>query len=563
MRIKQLRDWTKRWSLQTRLLGIVLLTESLGFVVVAYISARDVAVAWTTGILAGLFLATVALLAMEIRSTAQRLVRMTDRVQKQVDTRDLGGLLPVHRQDEIGRLAKTFNHLLLANKEALAYMNTRADNLATLNMLAATISQTLDMQQVLDISLQQALGAIGWDAGSIYLWDERTKTFNMVSFFNLPEDYIRETISFSMGEGPIGRAAERRGMVITEGEADDVRASSGLAVQLSMPLRVPGSLLGVLNLGSARWSRPDEAQAELLTTIGYQIAVALEKAKLYYDLEIHAEELEGIVAARTEALAQAIDDLSHALERAKEADKVKSQLLSTVSHELRTPLATIKGYTSLLVDSYERMTPEELRGSFIDIEEESDKLTELISNLLEMSRIEAGVLLIQPQEVDLLDVVRSTVEAAQVRVTDHPITFEAPPGRLRATADARRVQQILDNLVDNAAKYSENGKPIVVRVDAGDDESVVSVKDEGHGIPPDRLERIFERFYRIGSDTDRAHGIGLGLAICHGLVEAHGGRIWVESKPGAGSTFSFSLPSHHPSFHQHAQKELALERDPS
>jgi K+-sensing histidine kinase KdpD len=543
MIVSNVRDWIKGRSLRTKLLAAIVLTEGAVFGVIAVILSRQSAFGGSVVILVGLFLASICVLTVFIRSGLLRLTRLTDQIQHQVTSGELMPSLSVERDDEIGRLAAAFNQLSAADRQALEHLHSRADDLAMLNMLAATISQTLDLQQVLDISLQQALNTINWDAGAIYLWDDRADIFNMVSYVDLPEDYIREVFSYRAGEGIIGRAAEKGQIIIAEGDVDDVPVSSGLAAQISIPLRVPGRLLGVMNLGSKSWRRPSPSQHELLTTIGHQIAVALEKAQLHHDLAKHAEELEGMVEARTEALAQAIDELSDALDRAKEADKVKSQLLSTVSHELRTPLATIKGHTSVLVDHYQSVSRGMLHESLIDIEEEADKLTELISSLLEMSRIEAGVLHIQPQAIDLSDVVRSTVEAAQVRVTSHPIRFETPEGRLSSFADARRVQQILDNLLDNAAKYSEPGKPIVVTVKARNLGPVISVKDEGYGIPGDRLDKIFDRFYQIKAGDDRTRGIGLGLAICHGLVEAHTGRIWVTSEVGKGSIFSFSLPS--------------------
>lgn len=518
--------------------------EVVVFALLILVYALRVTFVGAMGVLAASFLATVGILAVVVHSTTRRLAGMTDQVQRQVAAGDLTALLAVEHEDELGRLATAFNQLLMANREALKHLNRRADELAMLNMLAAHVSQSLDLQEVLNVSLRQALTVTGWDAGSIYLWDERAKNFNMVSYESLPEAYVREVFAYEPGEGIVGRAAEAGSIIITDGNVDGVTHDSGLTIQLSIPLRVPGRVLGVLNLGSQKWRRPDVERLELLKTIGHQIAVALEKAQLYHKLEEHAEELEGMVEARTAALAQAIDDLSDALERAREADKVKSQLLSTVSHELRTPLATIKGHTSVLVDHLESVTPEMLREALADIEEESDKLTELIGNLLEMSRIEAGVLLIQVQALDLLDVVRSTVEAAQVRIPDRRIVLEAPTGRLSVSADARRVQQILDNLMNNAAKYSETGKPIVVSVTPDEDGAVVSVRDEGPGIPTKHLGHIFDRFYQVGTDKDRTHGIGLGLAICRGLVEAHGGRIWADSVPGQGSTFSFSLPAH-------------------
>jgi signal transduction histidine kinase len=292
---------------------------------------------------------------------------------------------------------------------------------------------------------------------------------------------------------------------------------------------------------SKRVLTPDEIN--LLMTIAHQVAVAIDKAQLYTKVSRHAVELERIVDARTKQLAEVIDELVVAAERAQEAEKLKSLLLSTVSHELRTPLATIKGSTSMLRAHYQQITPDMLAEHLADIEEEADKLTELISSLLEMSRIEAGILQIHPQAIDLGAVVKSAVAAAQRRVNDHHIQLSVDDHLPVCYGDARRIEQIVANLIDNAAKYSESGKQIDIRLENRDKELVVSVIDHGRGIPPEQLERIFDRFYQLGQTGDSGrHGIGLGLAICRGLVEAHGGGIWAESEYQKGSTFSFSLP---------------------
>jgi two-component system, OmpR family, sensor histidine kinase KdpD len=302
-------------------------------------------------------------------------------------------------------------------------------------------------------------------------------------------------------------------------------------------------MVGVLNVSSAakRVLTPDEIN--LLMTIAHQVAVAIDKAQLYTKVSRHAVELERIVDSRTKQLAEVIDELIVAAERAQEAEKVKSLLLSTVSHELRTPLATIKGSTSMLRAHYAQITPDVLVEHLADIEEEADKLTELISSLLEMSRIEAGILTIHPQAIDLGAVVKSAVNSAQRRVNEHSIQLTVDQPLPVCYGDARRIEQIVANLIDNAAKYSEPGKQIDIRIENRDKELVVSVVDQGRGISPEQLERIFDRFYQIGHSGDSGrHGIGLGLAICRGLVEAHGGGIWVESEYQKGSTFSFSLP---------------------
>lgn len=219
-------------------------------------------------------------------------------------------------------------------------------------------------------------------------------------------------------------------------------------------------------------------------------------------------------------------------------------LLSTVSHELRTPLATIKGNTSLLLQHHDRIPMELFIDHLRDIDEETDKLTELISSLLEMSRIEAGMLHIQAQSIDLVQVLSGAVDAARLRLREHTLELDCRAKPMTVYGDARRIEQVVANLVDNAAKYSPSGTPISIRVKKRDEAVIVSVKDRGRGIAPEHLDRIFERFYQIDNSRDTGrHGIGLGLAICRGLVEAQGGHIWVESQVGRGSIFYFSLPT--------------------
>lgn len=424
----------------------------------------------------------------------------------------------------------------------------RSDEMATLNEIASTINQTRDLQRIFDVSLRGVLGTAGWDSGAMYLWDERTEQLNCVTYVGLSEGIVRETYIIKLGEGITGRAAQNRQVMYVE----DMRTHPFFAAEfregmplthVSIPLiTLPGQMVGVMDVSASHKRTLSERELNLLQTVAHQIAGAIAKAQLEVQVSHHTAELERIVDYRTRQLAQVIDELLVAIEQAKEAEKLKSQLLSIVSHELRTPLATIKGSTSMLREHFEQITPDMLVEHLKDIEEEADKLTELISNLLEMSRIEAGVLKIHPQPIDLGEVLQSTVRAAQLRISNHAVSLDAPVSLPPCLGDARRIEQIVANLLDNAAKYSNPDEPIEVRIENRDRELVVSVSDHGNGIAPEHLERIFDRFYQIGKRDSGRHGIGLGLAICRGLVEAHGGGIWAESTPGQGSTFSFSLP---------------------
>jgi signal transduction histidine kinase len=229
--------------------------------------------------------------------------------------------------------------------------------------------------------------------------------------------------------------------------------------------------------------------------------------------------------------------------REKEVDEMKSQLLSTVSHELRTPLASIKGFaTTLLRDDVE--WDDISRREFLAIiDEESDRLGELIGNLLDMSRIEAGTLRIEPEPADLLPIIGGTAAEFRMMTRGHDIEVRLPAVLPPVMADARRARQVLRNLVENAVKYSPDGGPIVIaaRVESG--MAQISVSDQGIGIEAHQLPHIFDRFYQVDSaSTRKVGGSGLGLSICRAIVEAHHGSLWVESQPGAGSTFTFTLP---------------------
>lgn len=484
-----------------------------------------------------LIVVTAGVAIATVRTLTRRVSALTTLVGEQMDASGLAALPPRGQRDVFDGIAAQLHRLFGAYRANLAALRRRADTLTTLNAIAQAANSTFDLQQVFDLSLREVLASVGWDMGGIYLWDERNGTLDLVSVHGMPDALIRRSLSYPLGDGPVGQAAAQREVVQAE-------HGGAPASEIALPLvSVPGTLLGVLSVANGEPAALDDHDLNLLATVAEQIALTVDKSQLYLRVSAHAGELERQVAARTAELAAAIDELSVALERAKEADKLKSMLLSTVSHELRTPLATIKGNTSLLVEHHARITPDLLVEHLQDIEEETDKLTDLISNLLEMSRIEAGMLRVQRDAISLADVLDSAVAAARLRRPEHPITLDIPCDLPAVLGDPRRVEQIVANLLDNAAKYSPPGSPIDVTAVRRADALVVSVRDCGQGIAPEQLEHVFERFYQVGAGSPGGRrGIGLGLAICRGLVEAHQGDIWAESIPGAGSTFSFSLP---------------------
>jgi len=228
----------------------------------------------------------------------------------------------------------------------------------------------------------------------------------------------------------------------------------------------------------------------------------------------------------------------------EELSKLKSGLLSTVSHELRTPLASIKGYSTMLLDYDKRLRRTEKRQYLDAIDAATDRLSELIDHLLDMSRMDAGLLQLDMVVTRVDRLLQDMVAEAQLRVPEYRLRLDLERGELPPLkVDIRRFHQVLDNLLDNATKYSEKGTDVVIRVETRACEVEISITDQGRGIPSADIGRVFDRMYRIEQRLAQdPGGMGLGLALCKALVEAQGGRIWLESKEGIGTTVRFTLP---------------------
>ena len=253
--------------------------------------------------------------------------------------------------------------------------------------------------------------------------------------------------------------------------------------------------------------------------------------------------LENEIAERKRAEEELRISEERRAEAFRQSDALKSALLSSASHELRTPLTAIKASVSSLLENAGRMTGG-LRKEFLEgINQDIDYLNRLVDNLLDMSRIEAGMLVPRCEWYPLEDLVEGAIRRVGVALQDRPLEVRLPEAVYPVFVDGVEIQQVLVNLLDNAIKYSPSGSRIRIEARPTSQAIEVRVSNSGPGIPPEDLERVFDRFYRVRSGQERmVHGTGLGLAICKGIVEAHGGRIWAESAPGQETTLAFTLP---------------------
>lgn len=293
-----------------------------------------------------------------------------------------------------------------------------------------------------------------------------------------------------------------------------------LASLLILPLRTRREMLGALVIAANDPERRmTDDKLPLAEVLAERAALAIENAKLYSEQ----------VDARRK-----VEDLS----------RLKDEFLSIASHELRTPVTSIKGYTQLaktLIRENDLQTSEEYLSIALD---QIDRMSRLILELLDVSRIETGRLEIRREPISWPSFVRDLVQRHHTSVSDRKFHINIPDADATVIGDRDRLEQVLGNLLENAIKYSPDGSDVTVAVDARNDQVVTSVSDHGMGIPFDELGQVFERFHRGRQVSSTNYGgLGLGLYITKQIVERHGGSIWVESKEGAGTTFYFSLPA--------------------
>ncbi|MBL8972411.1 MAG: sensor histidine kinase KdpD [Myxococcales bacterium] len=286
------------------------------------------------------------------------------------------------------------------------------------------------------------------------------------------------------------------------------------AAATHLPLVAAGRTIGVLSVEPGKLPR-DNAAAQLLETFGSQTALALHRVLLAQ--EAQAAEL-----------------------RAR-AEELRSSLLSSVSHDLRTPLATITGAATTLLEGGPEL-PREVHHDLADaIREEAERLARLVANLLDMSRLESGELVLQREWTPIEEPIGAALDRLEGRLAGREVEVQIEPGLPLVALDALLMEQLLMNLLENAIKYTPPGTPLTVTAARDGDSVVLELLDRGPGIPADALPRIFDKFVRAGGPPG-TQGVGLGLAICRAVAEAHGGGITAGARPGGGAVFRVTLP---------------------
>ena len=240
------------------------------------------------------------------------------------------------------------------------------------------------------------------------------------------------------------------------------------------------------------------------------------------------------VAERTRELADKVEQLARANTELRKLDQMRTEFVSVVSHQIRAPLTNMRGAVERMEGDCPLVNATCAR-MFTILDQQSERLDRLVKDVLNAARIEAGQLVLESEPLSIVPVIQQVVEQVRARADMRPINIMAKPGLPLVFADRDRIAEVLANLLDNAMKYSPTGKQVDIDVHADQVEVIVSVRDHGHGFPPDDLDHVFDKFYRAdSSDAQTAYGYGLGLYVCSQLVQAQGGRIWAENVPDGG-----------------------------
>jgi len=406
-------------------------------------------------------------------------------------------------------------------------LSQSVEELRALGEVGQAINSTLDVDTVLTTIVAKAVELSGTEAGAIYMFDEARQEFRLRATHGMDEAMIAAIHDrrIPAGETAVGKAvAERVPIQIPDVLKEsslvlDIVVRAGDRAVLVVPLLRPAQIIGALVVRRREPGEFPKGTVDLLETFADQSVLAIQNARLFREIEQKSREL-------------------------AEASKHKSQFLANMSHELRTPLNAILGYAELMLDSIYGEPTEKMRSVLERLQSNGRHLLGLINDVLDLSKIEAGELILSLSDYSLDDVVQGVVSAVEPLAAEKRLAFKAevapdlPTGR----GDGRRLSQVLLNLVGNAIKFTDKGE-VAIRASVTNGAFTVAVCDTGPGIAAADQVKIFEEFQQADSSiTRKKGGTGLGLSIAKRIIEMHGGRIWAESEPGKGSIFHFTLP---------------------
>jgi signal transduction histidine kinase len=428
----------------------------------------------------------------------------------------------------IGRLRDTLNaersraELRAAEAERLRdELGHRVDVLETANRCARALGSSLELDEAFGAFIRELRGLVPFERTAIVLVEGETATTMATAGRGAGDVFPpgnSDPIHGSLLERVLeGRVLVRRDLSGEDYPADEQLLELGLRSELVTPLLLGARAIGMLSLSRDRADAFSEDEIELVTLLGRLVATAVQNIRAY------------------EAERRRVEELGR-------LSQLRADFVSLVSHELRSPMAAVIGAARTLEDRW-RMLSAEQRESFLAlIGDETARLAELVGDVLDTSRIEAGTFSYRFEEVDLGLVVDEAIEVAVLAQQEVPVVASVPGGLPAVRGDRARLRQVLGNLIENAVKYSPEGGEVRVSASAANGAVRIAVRDAGPGIPRDQQGRIFEKFGRVDVPGASKPGTGLGLFIARSIAEAHGGSLDVNSGPEPGSTFVLTLP---------------------
>jgi signal transduction histidine kinase len=452
-------------------------------------------------------------------------------------------IVPTSR-DELGMLAESFNRMAVSLKESRASLERKVVETTTLYEISQEITAQVVLEPTLHLIAERARQLLHTDASMLALRQGDQDVFSFRAYSGTVSENLAD-VRVGPGIGLSGRVLMTAQSVVVNDYLQEYPDSPLLeAVKeteirsaVAVPLKIRDAVRGVLLVTDRAPYKFCQEDQQLLNALADHAAIAIENATLYDQVRQYAEALEAKVEARTRALEE-----SNA--RLQALDHQKTEFVSNVSHELRTPLTSIKGYVDYLLEGIAGELTLQQKDFLTRVQGNTDRLVRLINDLLDLARIEAGRVEFHPMLLSMNELATDVIEELRPLAVEKGVDlgFDLPKTDGFVRADRDKFYQVLLNLMHNAVKFTPPGGSIRVQVDLQPDGKVLTViRDTGEGIPPEALERIFDKFHQVGQTQGQVKGSGLGLAIAKALVELHGGTIWVRSELGQGSTFGVVL----------------------